>query len=75
MTDPFLGAHKNEIKKGQIAASEAKKESKETLEKMKAKDAQMKKLEAAKADSDKLMQTKTQEVIAAWTSAALKCAM
>jgi chromosome segregation ATPase len=66
-TEPVSGAHKNEIKKGQVALAEAKKERKDTLEKIKARDAQVKKLEASKEDSDRLVQAKTQEVLAVWT--------
>jgi hypothetical protein len=36
------------------------------LEKLKAKDAQLKKLEGSKEDSDKLAQAKTLEVIVVW---------
>lgn len=62
-TESVSGAHKNEIKKGQVALAEAKKERKDTLEKIKAREAQVKKLEASKEDSDRLVQVKTQEVM------------
>ena len=47
MEQKFGSAHKNEIKKGQIAVADLKKEKKELLEKMKAKDEAVKKAEEA----------------------------
>jgi chromosome segregation ATPase len=64
MEQSFASAHKNEIKKGQVALAEAKREKKDTVEKIKAKDSQFKKLQGTKDDSDKLAQAKTQEVAA-----------